>query len=80
MVTYGPELARLSELTDRIRAKTARKDEVDEFMNLMYRTGRISEYQWKQYHDGRDVEMVLSTALVVAGLILVAYLLDKALK
>lgn len=80
MATYGPELARLAELTHRIRDKSATKDEMDEFMDLMYRTGRISEYQWKQYHDGRDVELVLGSALVVAGLILVAYLVDKALK
>ena len=80
MEVYGPDLARMSELTDAIRSKTATSADVDEFMDLMHRTGRISEFQWKQYRDGRDVEMVLSSAMAIAGLILMVYLVDKLLK
>lgn len=80
MVTYGPELARIAELHDLVRTNQATPQQRDEFMELMYRADRLTPKQYDDYKQGRFVETVVTSTLYVAGVMLLAYLVGKALK
>ncbi len=80
MATFGPELARIAELHDLVRNNRATPRQRDEFMELMYRADRLTPMQYNDYKQGRFAETVVTSTLYVAGLMLLAYLVSKALK
>lgn len=71
-------MARLYELNEKVRSKTATRLEQNELMKLLYESNSITETQYNNYLKGRNADDILSTALTIAGIVLLGYLLSKA--
>ncbi|MBS1569773.1 MAG: hypothetical protein JST45_10055 [Bacteroidetes bacterium] len=76
----GAELVRLTELHKLVSYKQASPAQQDEFMELMYRSGRLTDNQYKNYKNGQMVSVLVSSAMVIAGVYLLAKVLEKAWK
>jgi hypothetical protein len=72
--------ARLKYLKDRVNSKVASSGERDELMILLYENGSISEKQYSDYKSGSDIDDILEASLMIAGIILLGYLLSRLFK
>lgn len=71
---------KLLSLSQKVKAGEANKAERDEYMELLFQNGSITPKQYNDYTAGRNTEDILGTALVIGGIVLLGYLLTKALK
>lgn len=76
--TNNLDYSRLLNLNQKVTNKTATKAERDELMLLLLRNNSITRKQYDDYSNNRNVEDITQGALVIAGIILLGYLLDKA--
>ncbi len=70
---------RLSYLGDKVKAGTATKAEKDEFMLMLYKSGKITAQQYKDYQANRNVDNLINTALSIGAILLMGYLLKELL-
>ncbi len=68
---------RLQYLKSLVTQGKATKIQKDELMKLLYQNGSISRVQYDDYLGGRDTDEILNAALVVAGTVLLGYLLGR---
>jgi hypothetical protein len=82
MVANDLDYSRLIFLDQKIKSKTATKEEKDEYMSILYRNGNITKQQYDSYLSGntKTEEEILKTALTIGGILLVAYLISKLFK
>jgi len=73
-------LQRLLELNRKIRHNIATKEEKDELMKLLFENGSISEKKYQEYTNGRNTEDLVQMGLIIGGIILFGYLLEKSVK
>jgi hypothetical protein len=73
-------IQRLSELNVKVANNTATNAEKEELMHLLLANGSITQKQFDDFLTGRNVEQLMKTALIVAGIILLGQLLQKAIK
>lgn len=73
-------IQRLSELNVKVANNTATNAEKEELMRLLLENGSITQKQFDDFVMGRNVDQLLKTALIVAGIVLLGQLLQKALK
>ena len=74
---------RLSFLGDKIKAGTATRAEQDEFMNMLYQNGSISQKQYNEYltnGNKGNTDEIVNTALAVGAVVLIGYLLGELFK
>lgn len=71
---------RLLELSQKVQTKTASKKEKDEYMDLLFNNGSITEKQYRDFKAGRNTEDIIDAALVIGGIVILGYLLDKLIK
>ena len=68
---------RLQDLSNKVRNKTATREERKEYMSILYKNGSITEKQYKDYIEGKNTEDILSAALGIGAVVLLGYLLTK---
>ena len=73
-------LQRLAELNAKAANNTATSAEKGELMRILFDNGSITEKQYNDFLIGRNVEQLVKTALIIAGIILLGQLLQKTLK
>ncbi len=74
------DFKRLSYLGDKVKLKTASKEEKDEFMHLLYQNGDLTEGQYKDYKAGRNTQEIVDAALAIGAVLLVTYLIGELFK
>lgn len=74
------DFKRLSYLGDKVKLKTASKEEKDEFMHLLYQNGDLTEVQYKDYKAGRNTQEIVDAALAIGAVLLVTYLIGELFK
>ena len=78
-IDYG----RLSYLGDRLKAGLASKQEKDEYMQILYRNGSITQQQYNDYlanGNKTNTEEIVNAALAVGAIVLIGYLLKEMFK
>ncbi|MCZ2129698.1 MAG: hypothetical protein LC109_05460 [Bacteroidia bacterium] len=70
---------RLLTLNQKVSSNSATQAEKDELMLLLYRNNSITRKQYDDYLAGRNIDDILGTALAIAGIVLLGYLLGKLL-
>lgn len=73
----GMDYQRLAHLGDKVRGNMASKLEKDEYMELLFRNGSISQQQYSDYRSGRNVDAIVNAALAVGAVLLIGYLLKE---
>jgi hypothetical protein len=73
----GIDYQRLLSLSNKVKSNQASKPEKDEYMNLLYHNDSITQKQYNDYKQGRNVEEIINAALVIGGIVLLGYLLTK---
>ncbi|NVO08487.1 MAG: hypothetical protein HXX16_00865 [Bacteroidales bacterium] len=68
---------RLMALNQKVKNSSASNAERDELMSLLYRNNSITKKQYDDYIAGRNIDEILKTSLVIAGIVLLGYLLSK---
>lgn len=68
---------RLLFLNQKVKSGDASQAEKDELMDLLYSNGSISQKQYDDFKAGRNIEEVLKASLVIAGIVLLGYLLSN---
>lgn len=66
-------------LTDKVKNNTATETEKDDYMDLLYRNGSISQIQYDKYQNNKNEKDTLSAAVTIGGIILFGYLLTKVI-
>jgi hypothetical protein len=80
MVANKFDYNRLIYLNQKIKDNSATKPEKDEYMNILYDNGNISQEQYDSYLLNNSMqEEIIKAALIIGGIILIAYLLEKLL-
>lgn len=69
--------ARLQELKRKVSAKTATKAEENELMELLHQNGSITRKQLEDYKKGENADRIMKAGLVIAGILLLGYLINK---
>ena len=68
---------KLSSLGDRVKTGTATKQEKDEFMEMLYKNGSITENQYQDYKTNQNIEELLKAGLAIGAVILIGHLLAE---
>lgn len=71
---------RLSYLGDRLRKGLATKQEKDEYMQILYKNGNITQKQYTEYlanGNKTNTEEILEAALAVGAVLLIGYLIKE---
>ena len=68
---------RLSLLGDKMKANQATKAEKDEFMSIMYHSGKITQTQYNDYLNQKNSDDILNAALAIGAIVLLGYLIGK---
>lgn len=73
---------RLSFLGDKVKAGNATKIEKDEFIQMLYQNGSITEKQYNDYkvNGNKNVDDILNAALAIGAVILIGYLIGELFK
>jgi hypothetical protein len=71
------DYTRLLTLNQKVQQNSATNLEKDELMSLLYRNNSITRKQYDDYKSGQNIEEVFKAALVIAGIVLLGYVLDK---
>lgn len=69
---------RLSELNRKVKNGKATPEEQNELMAILFNNGSITQKQYQDYLNGKNPDDIVSAALVIAGIVLLGYLLAKA--
>lgn len=70
---------RLSLLGDKVKANQATKAEKDEFMSMMYQSGKITQAQYNDYLNEKNSDAILNASLAIGAIVLLGYLIGKLL-
>lgn len=68
---------RLLYLKDRIDNNTASTSDKKEYIELMYRNGKITETQYQNYLKNKNADDIINAALTIGGVMLVTWLVSK---
>ncbi|MBD79542.1 MAG: hypothetical protein CL840_11545 [Crocinitomicaceae bacterium] len=68
---------RLSLLGDKVKANQATKAEKDEFMSMMYESGKITQLQYNDYLNKKNSDEIVNAALAIGAITLIGYLIGK---
>lgn len=77
------DFQRLSYLGDRVREGLATKQEIDEYMQILYKSGNITQAQYNEYlsnSNKSDKNEIVEAALAVGAVLLIGYLLKEIFK
>ena len=77
VVQSDSDVHRLLDLNQKIKSGTASKAEKDAYMKMLRQQGSITEKQYNDYIQGRNVEDIVSAALIIGGILLLGYLLTR---
>lgn len=80
MTGNGNDIHRLLDLNQKVKSGTATKADKDEYMLLLLNRGSITNKQYNDYLQGRNVDEIVEAALVIGGILLLGYALSKLLK
>lgn len=71
---------RLLYLNKKLKNGTATQQEKDELINMLHRTGSVSDTQYRNYKSGNNPEEILNAVLIIAGIVLLGYILSQMAK
>jgi preprotein translocase subunit Sec61beta len=77
------DFRRLSYLGDRLKAGLATKQEKDEYMQMLFRNGSITQQQYNEYlANGNKIntDEIVDAALAVGAVLLIGYLIKEMFK
>ncbi|NJM79518.1 MAG: hypothetical protein HC854_07765 [Flavobacterium sp.] len=68
---------KLQQLSDKVKANTATQAEKDEYMQMLFQNGSITQNQYDKYNKEKNNSETINAAITIGGIILFGYLLDK---
>lgn len=71
---------RLKVLRQKMVDKTATQSEKDEFIEMLNQYNRITKTDYKNYKKGINIENIIAFSLMVAGLIVISWMVSEKLK
>lgn len=71
---------KLSALGNLVRAGQATPQQRDEFMQMMFLSGKITQKQYDDYKGGRNTDDILKATLAIGAIALFSYLLGQISK
>lgn len=77
MTTDDINYKRLSYLGGKVRGGNATKPEKDEFMQLLFQNGSITQKQYTDYFNNQNTDDILKTALAIGAIVLIGYLISE---
>ena len=80
MQIENKNMDRLLDLNQKVKNNSATKLETDEYMKYLYDNDSITLKQYNDYKSGRDVEEIIKAGLIIGGILLLGYALNKILK
>lgn len=82
-MTNHIDFGRLSYLGDRLKAGLASKQEKDEYMQILFKNGRITQKQYSEYlanGNKANTDEIVNAALAVGAVLLIGYLISEMFK
>lgn len=74
------EYQKLLELKQLIDNNQATNEQKREYVELLYKNGHISRKQYEDYLSNKNSEDIIKAALIIGGVLLVAWLISKLLE
>jgi hypothetical protein len=77
------DFGRLSYLGDKLKSGIATSQEKDEYINILYKNGKISQKQYEAYFanpNKSNSEEILNAALSIGAILLIGYLISEMFK
>lgn len=71
------DIKRLFDLNQKVNNGTASNAEKDAYMQMLHQQGSITDKQYNDYIQGRNVDSLISAALIIGGIFLLGYLLTR---
>ncbi|WP_347069210.1 hypothetical protein [Flavobacterium sp. WV_118_3] len=71
------DFEKLQYLNDKVKSNTATQKERDEYMSMLYNNGSITKNQYEKYIADKNSNDLLNTAITIAGILLLGYLISK---
>lgn len=71
------EYNRLLELKDLINNNSASKTDKQEYMEILFRNGNISEQQYDKFLSDQNSDEIVKAALTIGGVVLATWLISK---
>lgn len=68
---------KLQQLSDKVKANTATPQEKDEYMQMLYQNGSITQNQYDKYLKDKNNKDTWETAKTIGGILLLGFLLKK---
>ena len=67
----------LLSLNQKVLNHTATQKEIDDYMYLLYKNGSITQKQYSDFKEGRNVEDIIKAGLIIGGIVLLGYAIGK---
>ncbi|MGV7105777.1 hypothetical protein [Flavobacterium sp. U410] len=68
---------RLQQLSDKVKANSATQQEKDEYMQMLYQNGSITQNQYDKYLKDKSNNDTWEAAKTIGGILLLGFLLKK---
>lgn len=68
---------KLQQLSDKVKANTATPQERDEYMQMLYQNGSITQNQYNKYLKDKSNKETWEAAKTIGGILLLGFLLKK---
>lgn len=68
---------KLQQLSDKVKANTATPQEKDEYMQMLYQNGSITQNQYDKYLKDKSNNDTWEAAKTIGGILLLGYLIKK---